>query len=230
MQLGADCPKSLTRKCNLLIQGSFVMDHFKRKLSTPVSETAKSKEAKEKNIAIIPSTELEDFFISKTGTSLQEHIDKNKIPPSNFAFMTRQDHPPPQKVEQKNLNSYFQEEPPKSSNISDIERQKITNVYPKEEEIKPANFINNSPLNNRLWTDKYKPATLNDVIGENSQIKTLKEWLSNWHNIHIRGLDVESPDSKNNMGAKAALISGDPGIGKTTSARLLAMELNYAVT
>ena len=37
MQLGADCPKSLTRKCNLLIQGSFVMDHFKRKQSTPVS-------------------------------------------------------------------------------------------------------------------------------------------------------------------------------------------------
>jgi NAD-dependent DNA ligase len=35
-RLGAECPKSLTRKCNLLIQGNFVMDHFKRKLSVPI--------------------------------------------------------------------------------------------------------------------------------------------------------------------------------------------------
>ena len=37
MQLGADCPKSLTKKCNLLIQGAYVMDHFKRRLPTPIN-------------------------------------------------------------------------------------------------------------------------------------------------------------------------------------------------
>jgi NAD-dependent DNA ligase len=53
MQLGAECPKSITKKCNLLIQGAFVLDHFKRKLSTPVTETSKSREARERNIKII---------------------------------------------------------------------------------------------------------------------------------------------------------------------------------
>ena len=32
------------------------------------------------------------------------------------------------------------------------------------------------------------------------------------------------------INSKAALLSGDPGIGKTTTARLLAMELNYMVS
>jgi NAD-dependent DNA ligase len=54
MQLGADCPKSLTKKCNLLIQGSFVMDHFKRRLETPIQETTKSREAMERKISILP--------------------------------------------------------------------------------------------------------------------------------------------------------------------------------
>lgn len=46
LQLGAVCPKSLTKKVNLLMQGSFVIDHFKRKLTTPVSETQKSRDAR----------------------------------------------------------------------------------------------------------------------------------------------------------------------------------------
>lgn len=36
-QLGAECPKSLVKKCNLLMQGSYVTDHFKRKTNVPVS-------------------------------------------------------------------------------------------------------------------------------------------------------------------------------------------------
>lgn len=31
------------------------------------------------------------------------------------------------------------------------------------------------------------------------------------------------------INSKATLISGDPGLGKTTTARLLAAELNYAI-
>lgn len=33
-----------------------------------------------------------------------------------------------------------------------------------------------------------------------------------------------------NINSSAALLSGDPGIGKTTTARLMAMELNYMVS
>lgn len=36
--------------------------------------------------------------------------------------------------------------------------------------------------------------------------------------------------STGNINSPAALISGDPGIGKTTTARLLAIQYNYSVT
>lgn len=36
-QLGADCPKTFTKKTSLLLQGSYVADQFKRKTTTPIN-------------------------------------------------------------------------------------------------------------------------------------------------------------------------------------------------
>jgi len=36
-QLGAVCPKSLTKKCNVLFQGAFVLDTYGRRLKTPIN-------------------------------------------------------------------------------------------------------------------------------------------------------------------------------------------------
>jgi hypothetical protein len=52
--LGADCPKALTKKCNLLIQGAFVLDGFKRKIANNAKDTKKSKDAIARGIQIIP--------------------------------------------------------------------------------------------------------------------------------------------------------------------------------
>lgn len=68
---------------------------------------------------------------------------------------------------------------------------------------------------------------LEEVIGQNSQIKSLREWLEAWEDIHIHGNKREAKQTKGwsaagSINSKAALLSGDPGIGKTTTARLLA--------
>ena len=64
-----------------------------------------------------------------------------------------------------------------------------------------------------LWTEKYKPRKLDEVIGNKSTIRRLFNWLKNWKS-----------ESK-----RAILLCGPPGIGKTTAAQLACRQLGYNV-
>jgi replication factor C subunit 1 len=66
-----------------------------------------------------------------------------------------------------------------------------------------------------LWVDKYKPQSLKDVIGNAEGICTLQTWLRGW------SLDMKTPH--------AALVSGPPGIGKTSTVHLLCAAAGYKV-
>ena len=63
-----------------------------------------------------------------------------------------------------------------------------------------------------LWVDLYKPKRLADVIGHAEQIRQLMAWLTGF------------PTSN-----RIALITGPPGIGKTTVAHLVAAAAGYDV-
>jgi len=63
-----------------------------------------------------------------------------------------------------------------------------------------------------LWVDTYAPTTLADVIGHKDSIAQLTSWLTSW------------PTQ-----GRGALISGPPGIGKSTVAHLLAKHNGYVV-
>jgi len=62
-----------------------------------------------------------------------------------------------------------------------------------------------------LWADKYAPTSLSQVIGHKDSISQLSQWLSAYPSV------------------KAALITGPPGIGKTTTAHLVAKAQGYTV-
>ncbi len=62
-----------------------------------------------------------------------------------------------------------------------------------------------------LWTNKYKPSNINDIIGNKLSISKIDEWL-------------EKFNSHNN---NAIIISGSHGIGKTLSIELLLKKYNY---
>ncbi|XP_021704728.1 replication factor C subunit 1 [Aedes aegypti] len=125
----------------------------------------------------------------------------------------------PVKIEK---SSPVKKSPIKSEPIAPIKRE-VTS-YQKD--------INSTE--NMAWVDKYKPTSVKQIIGQSgpaSNVHKLMNWLSKWHSNHDgkKKLVRPSPWAKNDDGAyfKAALLSGPPGVGKTTTATLVCKELGF---
>ncbi len=65
-----------------------------------------------------------------------------------------------------------------------------------------------------IWTEKYRPESLDDLIGQPSKvINPIKNWASKW----------KEKTPKN----KGLLIAGKTGVGKTTAAKAISNEFNF---
>jgi len=72
----------------------------------------------------------------------------------------------------------------------------------------------NELLMDTLWINKYRPNSLSQIIGHKLQIKKIKEWL----------VDVKHKNKNN-----AIIVSGNHGIGKTLTVKLILEEIGYIV-
>ncbi|KAF5365675.1 hypothetical protein D9758_003145 [Tetrapyrgos nigripes] len=72
----------------------------------------------------------------------------------------------------------------------------------------------------QLWTTRYAPQSLKDVCGNKGQVEKLEQWLKDWPTSLKAGFKKPGKNGMNMY--RAVLISGSPGIGKTTSAHLCA--------
>ena len=91
-----------------------------------------------------------------------------------------------------------------------------------------------------LWVDKYKPTNCKSIIGQQgdkSNMNKLRTWLREWNKNHfnVGGKNVapkpapRGAANSNGAWAKCSLLSGPPGVGKTTTAYLVCKELGYDV-
>jgi replication factor C subunit 1 len=67
----------------------------------------------------------------------------------------------------------------------------------------------------QLWTDQYAPQSVRDIIGHNDVVRVLGDWLAKWN--------TSREDER------GALISGPPGIGKTTLVHLVTRSAGYEI-
>ena len=88
-----------------------------------------------------------------------------------------------------------------------------------------------------MWTDIYKPETINDLVGNEGAVNNLFEWLRDWDDVHVRGNKkvlntmrfMRNWQDMPRLNAKAALLSGPPGIGKSSACRIVCKHLGYEV-
>lgn len=72
----------------------------------------------------------------------------------------------------------------------------------------------------QLWTSKYAPTQLAHICGNKAAVEKLQNWLRNWSKS--RKYDFQKRGADGMGGTRAVIISGPPGIGKTTAAHLAA--------
>lgn len=89
-------------------------------------------------------------------------------------------------------------------------------------------------LDNQLWVDRYAPKKLEDLVGNQNKVSECMQWLTDWYDIQSGKLNKKAVHKTreknrpiNDPNARAMLLSGPPGIGKTTTVRLLADLLGF---
>ncbi|KAI5475697.1 chromosome transmission fidelity factor [Pseudohyphozyma bogoriensis] len=105
-----------------------------------------------------------------------------------------------------------------------IEQKKAEEKKIKEEAKALGPTVDN---HQQLWTVKYAPSKLTEICGNKGNVEKLSKWLEAWPKSLKSDFKKPGPDAMG--GFRCVLISGPPGIGKTTAAHLVAKLQGYNI-
>ncbi|CAG8772219.1 7545_t:CDS:2, partial [Racocetra persica] len=159
------------------------------------------------------------------------------LPSSRTTYVVVGDNPGPKKLEkikQHNIPTLTEDElldlirnaPAQQSEPSQPSstkgKSRASDVMEVSEPIPVTSSTSSTEILYQLWSDKYKPKSLKEVCGNKSAVENLQKWLKAWESNLKNGFNF-------NSSFPAVLISGPPGIGKTTAAHLVGKLEGYDV-
>lgn len=85
-----------------------------------------------------------------------------------------------------------------------------------------------------MWTEKYRARKFTDLIGDERTHRAVLHWLKGWEPIVFPGFSKSRPkkgqeEDQERIHRKVLLLSGPPGLGKTTLAHVCAKQAGYEV-